>query len=90
MPKPRRKTTSRDRVFTALDFRTPDRIPIDFWASSGFLAALRRKTGEDAERFMDRWDVDFRYIAGPRYTGRPLTPGPDGLFGTDDDIHNMK
>jgi uroporphyrinogen decarboxylase len=79
MPKPRRKPTSRDRVFASLDFQTPDRVPIDFWASAGFLAALRRETGEDAEHFMDRWDVDFRYIAGPRYIGPPLTPGPDSL-----------
>ncbi len=68
---------SRERVFTALNFEQPDRVPIDFWASTGFYEMLRRTTGADKDAFLDQHDVDFRYIAGPRYVGPPLDGDQD-------------
>lgn len=62
----------RTRVFTALEHREPDRIPIDFWASKGFVKKLESALGITYDEFLDRNDVDFRYIAGPRYVGPPL------------------
>ena len=69
---------SRERVGLALDFQEPDRVPVDFWGSSGFFRALERRTGMDREAFLDRHDVDFRYIEGPSYSGPRLRRSSDG------------
>lgn len=63
---------SRERVLLALHHQQPDRIPIDFWASRGFLAKLEAEAGLSLAQFLDVHDVDLRYIAGPEYTGPPL------------------
>lgn len=63
---------SRERVLLALHHQQPDRIPIDFWASKGFLAKLEAETGLSQAQFLDAHDVDLRYIAGPAYIGPPL------------------
>jgi len=52
-------------------------VPLDFWASSGFYRTLKNCSGMDKESFLDRHDVDLRYIAGPRYVGPPLGNGAD-------------
>ncbi len=72
--------TSRQRVLCALEFRRPDRVPLDFWASEGFYRKLHAATGLDPDTFLDEQDVDLRYIPGPRYIGPPLSsplPGCD-------------
>ena len=66
---------SRERVFLTLEHQEPDRIPVEFWASNGFLAKLTAATGMLKEDFRDEHDVDFRYIDGPKYAGPPLTGG---------------
>jgi uroporphyrinogen decarboxylase len=68
---------SRDRVASALNHEEPDRIPVDFWASRGFLAKLNAATGMAKADFLDAHDVDFRYIDGPAYIGPPLVGGED-------------
>jgi uroporphyrinogen decarboxylase len=68
---------SRERTFLALDRRAGDRIPIDFWASASMKHKLERELGLSYEQFLDRYDVDLRYIAGPGYTGPPLGEGED-------------
>ena len=70
---------SRERVFAALSFQEPDRVPIDFWGSNGFYRMLKKRRGMDRETFLDEHDVDFRYIAGPRYVGPPLETGEAGF-----------
>jgi len=74
---------SRERVFTALRFEEPDRVPVDFWASAGFRRKLESETGLSWTAFLDLHDVDLRYIEGPSYTGPALRTFPDG---TDEDI----
>jgi uroporphyrinogen decarboxylase len=69
---------SRERTFLALNHEEPDRVPIDFWASSGFRNKLSATLGVAESSFWDRHDVDLRYIAGPRYIGPPLRTYPDG------------
>ena len=69
---------SRERVFLALDFQAPDRVPVDFWGSRGFFNSLEARTGMTKELFLDDKDIDFRYIAGPRYVGPPLLDSADG------------
>jgi uroporphyrinogen decarboxylase len=64
--------TSRERVLLALNHQASDRIPVDFWASTGFLKKLEAGTGLSHEDFLDAHDVDLRYIGGPEYIGPPL------------------
>jgi len=65
--------TSRERVLLTINHQVPDRIPVDFWASKGFLRKLRAETGLSFGDFLDAHDVDLRYIGGPEYVGPPLT-----------------
>jgi len=69
---------SRERTFLALDHQEPDRVPIDLWMSSGFRRKLETSLGLTAEEFLDRHDVDLRFIEGPRYVGPPLERTADG------------
>lgn len=69
---------SRERTLTAIGHGTPDRIPIDFWASKGFLRKLNSALGLSLEAFMDAWGVDIGYIPGPEYVGPPLDTGRTG------------
>jgi uroporphyrinogen decarboxylase len=82
-----KRMDSRERTFRALSFEAPDRVPIDFWASSG----LRRKLGATLampyQTFLDAHDVDLRYIEGPAYIGPPLRKFPDG---TEEDIWGVR
>jgi uroporphyrinogen decarboxylase len=68
---------SRDRTFLALEHKTGDRIPIDFWATTAVIQNLEEKLATPYEQFLDDCDVDLRYIEGPAYIGPPLSPGMD-------------
>ncbi|MBN1319130.1 MAG: hypothetical protein JXA42_26840 [Anaerolineales bacterium] len=63
---------SRERTFLALAIEEPDRVPIDFWSSSGLDRSLGLDTDGERQAFLDHYDVDLRYIEGPRYVGPPL------------------
>ena len=69
---------SRERTFLALQFQEPDRLPVDVWMSAGFAAKLTTSLGATVEGFLDSYDVDLRYIEGPRYIGPPRRTFPDG------------
>ena len=45
---------SRERTFMALNFEEPDRVPVDFWMSSGFQAKLEADLDISAATFLDR------------------------------------
>lgn len=63
----------------ALAHKEPDRVPIDFWAASEVTNRLVQRYGlSSEEELLERFDIDFRYIAGPVYVGPPLTVGADG------------
>lgn len=74
---------SRERTFLALNptgrvkHKTGDRIPIDFWATNAMMERLNRELSMTRARFLDHYDVDLRYIDGPRYIGPPLEKGAD-------------
>lgn len=68
---------SRERTFMALNFEEPDRVPIDFWMSKGFKSKVESTLKMSEEMFLDFYNVDFRYIEGPRYIGPPLRKFPD-------------
>lgn len=63
---------SRERTFLALEHQEPDRVPIDFWSTKGFDAKLKRALNLSREEWLDKYDVDFRYIKGPEYIGPEL------------------
>lgn len=69
--------TSRDRTFLALEHRLGDRLPIDFWATAAVVQRLETKRARPYTEFMDDYDVDLRYVAGPTYIGPPLARGTD-------------
>jgi uroporphyrinogen decarboxylase len=54
-----------------------DRIPVDFWATGAVIGRLEQDLGIPYTEFLDRYDVDLRYIAGPAYAGPTLGPGED-------------
>ena len=78
---------SRERTFLALDLQEPDRIPVDCWMSSGFERKLAAETGMSPQDFLDRHDVDLRYIAGPKYIGPQLRRFGDNV---DEDIWGVR
>ena len=70
---------SKERVFLALAHKEPDRVPIDYWATSEINARLLEKYGfASQEELLDFLGVDFRYIQGPVYVGPELTIRADG------------
>ena len=78
---------SRERTFLALNFEQPDRVPVDFWMSKGFKRKLESALGVTEDMFLDSHDIDFRYIAGPRYIGPPLQNFSDG---SSDDLWGVR
>ena len=70
---------ARERVFLALDHQEPDRIPIDYWATSTVSERLRDHFGfSTQERLLEHLDIDFRYIDGPKYVGPEAKVRADG------------
>ena len=70
---------SRERVFLALDHQEPDRVPRDFWATKEIVDRLKEHLGlADKQAIWDHFDVDIRYIQGPKYTGPELKVFDDG------------
>ncbi len=78
---------SRERTFLALNFEEPDRVPIDFWMSDGFKRKLESGLDIAKEEFLDKHDVDLRYIEGPACIGPKLKKFPDG---TEEDIWGVR
>jgi len=68
---------SRERTFLALEHKAGDRIPIDFWATKAVTECLELELGMTRAQFLDHYDVDLRYIEGPRYVGPSLEEGAD-------------
>ena len=70
---------ARERVFLALAHRQPDRVPIDYWATSTVSHRLRDRFGlSTQEQLLEHLDVDFRYIDGPKYIGPEPQVHEDG------------
>ena len=69
---------SRERTLYALSHAEPDRVPIDLWLSAGMVHQVQRMLGLSGDALRDRYDVDLRYIEGPKYVGPPLRRFADG------------
>ncbi len=71
--------TSRERVLTTLAHREPDRVPVDFWATTETkqrLIAHGKLAGEEA--LLQALSVDLRYVIGPSFVGQERRRWPDG------------
>jgi uroporphyrinogen decarboxylase len=73
---------SRERTLLVLNHEEADRVPIDFWASSGTRQRITAGWSVSYDEFLDAQDVDLRYLPGPRYTG-PRRVNPHGSDVTD-------
>ena len=70
---------ARQRVALTMDHKEPDRVPIDYWATAGVNARLLEYFGfSDQEELLQHFDVDFRYIEGPKYVGPEPEVHSDG------------
>jgi uroporphyrinogen decarboxylase len=70
---------SRTRVSLALAHKEPDRVPIDYWATSEVTATLVARYGlSSPEDLLQHFNVDFRYIEGPVYIGPAPVVRADG------------
>jgi len=63
---------SRERTFLTLDHQEPDRVPLDCWASKGTRHKINSKMKLSYDDFLDKYDIDLRYIEGPEYIGPSL------------------
>jgi uroporphyrinogen decarboxylase len=70
---------SRERTFLCLGHQKPDRVPVDCWLSAGMKIKLEKALNLSAGEFLDRQDVDLRYIEGPVYIGPRLKDETNGL-----------
>ncbi len=72
---------SRTRVEMSLSYQEPDRVPIDFWASSEVTTRLLNHYAlSSKEELLRLFNVDFRYIDGPVYIGPELVSKADGTI----------
>ena len=73
---------SRERTFITLDHQEPDRVPLDCWVSKGTKHKINAKMQLSYDDFLDKYDIDLRYIEGPEYIG----PGLKTESGLEKDI----
>ena len=70
---------SRQRFKLAMAHKQPDRVPIDYWATSEVNAKLLKHFGLSSQgQLLQHFDVDFRYIEGPKYIGPELAVRQNG------------
>ena len=71
---------SRERVMSAVDHRTADRIPVDLWAEGSVLERMvQHFRVADREALLQRLGVDLRYVMGPSFAGQQLRVLDDGM-----------
>ena len=73
--------TPRERWLAVLRRQTPDRVPMDYWATPEFTLKLRHHLGaRNTRQMLEMLKVDFVCTVGPRYTGPNLKRSVD-VFG---------
>lgn len=73
--------TSRERWLAVLHRSTPDRLPMDYWATPEFDRKLRAHLKVNTtHQALDILNVDYVCTVGPEYTGPTLKRGVD-VFG---------
>lgn len=70
--------TSKERWLAVLRRETPDRIPMDYWATDEATAKLMKHLGVSTEReLFARLHIDKPFKIEPPYIGPPIPPGYD-------------
>ncbi len=78
---PRETMTPRERWLAVLTRKTPDRVPMDYWATQEVTERLMAHLGcADQWEVFARLHIDAELRVAPRYAGPPLPPGVD-VFG---------
>lgn len=74
---PTETMTPRERWLAVLRRETPDRVPMDYWATPEASAKLSAYMGCDLEEALRRLHVDQPLAVGGRYVGPPPKEGED-------------
>ena len=75
---PAETMTPRERWLAVLNHETPDRIPMDYWATGEASAKLIAHLGcADLGQALRRLHVDTPVNVGPKYVGPPVPEGQD-------------
>jgi len=78
---PHETMTPRERWLAVLNHQTPDRIPMDYWATAEATEKILAHTGcADLREFFRKYHIDRPVGVGPRYVGPALPPKTD-VFG---------
>ncbi|MFQ5811122.1 MAG: uroporphyrinogen decarboxylase family protein, partial [Armatimonadota bacterium] len=73
--------TARERWLAVLSRETPDRVPMDYWATDEATQKLMAHLGcEDTRALYDRLHIDCPVTIGPAYIGPPIPRDAD-VFG---------
>lgn len=68
----------KERVLKAIEHKTTDRVPVDFWATKDAEKKLLSFFNmENKEEVLEKLGIDLRYVF-PEYMGDPLRSFPDG------------
>lgn len=75
---PRETMTPRERWLAVLRRETPDRVPMDYWATPEASQKLMQYLGcSTMEEVFARLHIDAVVTVGPQYVGPPPPPGKD-------------
>ncbi|MFH1761760.1 MAG: uroporphyrinogen decarboxylase family protein [bacterium] len=70
---------SRERFKNVINHKEPDRVPVDYWATSEINnKILEHFNFSSLEEILEKFHVDFRYINGPEYIGPEQKVREDG------------
>jgi len=67
----------RERWLAVLQRRTPDRVPMDYWATGEATTKLLQHLGCDYATMLQRLHIDPPLTVGPKYVGPPPPAGAD-------------
>ena len=77
---PKETMTPRERWLAVLNRQTPDRVPMDYWATGEANEKLCKHLECDLEEAFRRLHIDHPFVVGGRYVGPPPKEGED-IFG---------
>jgi uroporphyrinogen decarboxylase len=69
--------TPRERWLAVLQRKTPDRVPMDYWATTEATEKLLRHLGCERETMLKRLHIDTPLTVSGRYVGPPMKDGAD-------------
>jgi uroporphyrinogen decarboxylase len=69
--------TSKERWLAVLDRKTPDRVPMDIWATQETFNRLLKHLGCTFDEMLERLHIDMPLTVNPAYAGPPLEADRD-------------